>query len=72
ALFRLPAARRRIPERILDALFVSRYYTFFAMKIVRPLRHVYRYHVRSVLKKSTLFKRREDLASAPVLEGQVV
>jgi len=77
ALYRLTEPVRRIPEKVLDAVYTSRYHTFLAMKVMQPSRHLYGSGVRLLFQRlrrrlragST---RHVELGAAPVLKGHDV
>jgi len=78
ALYRLPKPVRKLPEKVLDTIYTSRYHTFLAMKIIQPLRHLYRAGIRPFFGnikrrlRAGALKRRQELGAAPVLEGHDV
>src|SRR5262249_14103501 len=50
-LYRLPDPWRGRAEKVLDAVYLSRYHTFFAMRIMQPARHFYRSVLRLAVQK---------------------
>ena len=77
ALYHLPVGVRRIPEKMLDAVYTSRYHTFIAMKVMQPARRVYREGIRLVFQRvrrrwRSRSDRKSELGAAPVLEGHDV
>jgi hypothetical protein len=74
AIYKLPALLRSVLERLTDALFTSRYHTFFAMKVIKPLRSSYREGIRLAYRRvrrlfrAGAIKRDVELGAAPAIE----
>jgi hypothetical protein len=72
ALYRLPEPVRRIPEKVIDAVYTSKQHTFLAMKVMQPARRLYRDRLRPFfgnLRRRRAAKNCAELGAAPVLEG---
>ncbi len=73
ALYRMSPEKRKVPEKILDTIFTSKYFPFISKYGIQPLRQTYRYFIRPALQKVLNARGgRQELASAPVLEGHDV
>jgi hypothetical protein len=74
AIYKLPRPLRFVFEKLVDAVFTSRYHTFLAMKVFKPLRSSYRDGIRLAYRRirrlfrTGEFKRDVELGAVPAIE----
>ena len=74
AIYELPEPLRSVLEKLVDVIFTSRYHTFLAMKVMKPLRSLYRDGIRLAYRRvRRIFragsnKRDVELGAVPAIE----